>query len=520
MDVCSDTQVGNWEFANTLGEGAYGEVKLAINNKNQETRAVKIISLNLLNDKTAIQKEVLIHKTLNHDNVIKYYSSFQQLDKFYIILEYASGGELFDRIEPDFGMHVDLAHKYFCQLINGVEYLHSKGIVHRDLKPENLLLNDNDLIKIADFGLATLFQYKGNERLLTSPCGTAPYVAPEVLCKSEYKAQPTDVWSTGIVLVAMLAGELPWDKPILECGDYVSWVKNNYQKTPWCKIENTALSLMRNILNFDPSERFTIKQIKASTWFVRTFKNSPYGQTVSSLNENDNSYGFLSQPAYIYFNESSSSTSPATTTASFLSNMATELEVTDSQQNCECSAEIPALQPLANNTNQHHFESFSQPINIADMFLNSQINGATQSQFNPSQFGSQFQAASQSPLLKLVKRMTRMFVHSNVAGATEELGKVFHKFMYEFKVSVTNQRQRQITVSTSDKRQTLLTFKVNIIEMPNCQNEVLVDFRLSKGDGLEFKKFFMKIKASLAHIVCKRYVFKNSHGCCDKKQVK
>jgi serine/threonine-protein kinase Chk1 len=148
----------------------------------------------LLADKTSIQKEVLIHKTLNHENIIKYYSSFQQLDKFYIILEYASGGELFDRIEPDFGMNVELAHKYFCQLIAGVEYLHTKGIVHRDLKPENLLLNDLDIIKIADFGLATLYQYRGQERSLTSPCGTAPYVAPEVLSKSEYKAQPTDIW--------------------------------------------------------------------------------------------------------------------------------------------------------------------------------------------------------------------------------------------------------------------------------------------------------------------------------------
>jgi serine/threonine-protein kinase Chk1 len=172
MEVCTDTRVDSWEFANTLGEGAYGEVKLAINTRNQETRAIKIISLNLLNDKTPIQKEVLIHKTLNHENIIKYFSSFQQLDKFYIILEYASGGELFDRIEPDFGMDVNLAHKYFHQLINGVEYLHSKGIVHRDIKPENLLLNDMDQIKIADFGLATLFQYRGNERLLTSPCGT------------------------------------------------------------------------------------------------------------------------------------------------------------------------------------------------------------------------------------------------------------------------------------------------------------------------------------------------------------
>ena len=342
----------------------------------------------------------------------------------------------------------------------------------------------------------------------------APYVAPEVLCKSEYKAQPTDVWSTGIVLVAMLAGELPWDKPILECADFVSWIKNNYQRTPWCKIENTALSLMRNILKFDPVDRFTIKQIKASAWFTRTHKNSPY-ETVSSLNENDmNSWGFLSQPAYIYFNDTAASNNSAIV-SSFLGTMATELEVTDSQQNCECSdMQISNQVPLKNATN--HFESFSQPISTENMFLNSQVN-ATQT-IN-SQFGSQFQsqaAASQSPLLKLVKRMTRMFVHSNAEGATEELKKVFHKFMYEHKITITNQRQRQITVSTSDKRQTLLTFKVNIIEM-NCQNEVLVDFRLSKGDGLEFKKIFMKIKSSLSHIVCKRYVFKNSHACCDKR---
>ena len=89
--------------------------------------------------------------------------------------------------------------------------------------------------------------------------------------------------------------------------------------------------------------------------------------------------------------------------------------------------------------------------------------------------------------------------------------------MYEYKIAITNQRQRQITVSTSDKRQTLLTFKVNILEM-HSQNEVLLDFRLSKGDGLEFKKIFMKIKSSLSHIVCKRYVFTNNFkGCCDRR---
>lgn len=485
---------GGWEFANTLGEGAYGEVKLAVN-KNQETRAVKIISLNLMNDKTAIQKEVLIHKTLNHENIIKYYSSFQQLDKFYIILEYASGGELFDRIEPDYGMETDLAHKYFCQLINGVEYLHSKGIVHRDLKPENLLLNDADLIKIADFGLATLFQYRGNERMLTSPCGTAPYVAPEVLSKNEYKAQPTDVWSCGIVLVAMLAGELPWDKPIFECADFVSWIKNNsYQRTPWCKIENTALSLIRNILTYDPSQRFTIKQIKSSTWFTKPPRNV---HASNSMNIDS----FLSQPTYYYINDETNSNN--------LVPMAAELEFTDSQQNCECSASQKPF--LANNSSG--LVSFSQPISTDSMILNSQLN-PTQN-YN-SQFSSSYASASQSPMLKLVKRMTRMFVHLNTDACTQELKKLFDKFMFDYKISITNQRQRQITVTTSDKRQTLLTFKVNILEM--CSpNEVLVDFRLSKGDGLEFKKIFLKIKTSLAHVVCKRYIFTNQNfkGCCN-----
>jgi serine/threonine-protein kinase Chk1 len=198
--------------------------------------------------------------------------------------------------------------------------------------------------------------------------------------------------------------------------------------------------------------------------------------------------------------------------------MAAEIEFTDSQQNCECSASQMCHKPsvFANNSAGQQFcgSSFSQPISTENMLLNSQIN-MTQ---NPnSQFGSSYATASQSPMLKLVKRMTRMFVHSGTETITQELKKLFGQFMYDYKIALTNQRQRVITVTTSDKRQTLLTFKVNILEM-HSQNEVLLDFRLSKGDGLEFKKIFMKIKTSLAHIVCKRYVFTNSaKGCCDIK---
>jgi serine/threonine-protein kinase CHEK1 len=342
---------------------------------------------------------------------------------------------------------------------------------------------------------------------------SAPYVAPEVLSKSEYRAQPTDIWSAGIVLVAMLAGELPWDKPVLECADFVSWLKNNYQKTPWCKIQNTALSLLRNILIYDPTQRFTIKQIKSSAWFMRTHRH----EIMSAIDLNSmNNTSFLSQPTVVYYiNEPNESK-----TAGLYGNIAVS-GVQDSQENCECASQMhektTGLSSLSSGGfNAHdHFESFSQPIYTENMFLNSQIQPTTQnlsSQYGASSNG----AASQSPLLKLVKRMTRMFVHSSVERCCDELKTLFQKFMYDYKVAILSQRQHQITVNTSDKRQTLLTFKVNIIEM-NLQNEVLVDFRLSRGDGLEFKKIFMKVKASLSHIVCKKYVFTNSHHCCDKR---
>lgn len=207
--------------------------------------------------------------------------------------------------------------------------------------------------------------------------------------------------------------------------------------------------------------------------------------------------------------------------------MAAELEVTDSQATCECSSDMHHQPAHQQTTAGNNVESFSQPITYENMILNSQLNASSQyqnSQYQNSQFSSQFGnsqivSASQAPLVKLVKRLTRMFVHMNVENCTEELKKLFKKSLYDFKVTVTNQRQRQITVVTADKRGMMLTFKVNIIEM-NSKNEVLLDFRLSKGDGLEFKKIFIGIKNNLAHVACKRYVFVNKAGCCkNNKQI-
>ena len=127
----------------------------------------------------------------------------------YFVMEYCKGGELFDYIVKKERLVEQEACIFFQQIINGVEYLHNQGIIHRDLKPENLLLDDNNHIKISDFGLSTF--YSKNNYLQTA-CGTPSYAPPEMLEGQEYNGEATDVWSCGIILYAMLCESLPFSE--------------------------------------------------------------------------------------------------------------------------------------------------------------------------------------------------------------------------------------------------------------------------------------------------------------------
>lgn len=158
--------------------------------------------------RTAAAREAALHRALRHPHVLRCLGARDHLDAHYLFLEYARGGELFDRIEPDRGMPARAARTYTRHLLAGLRYLHARGVAHRDLKPENLLLDHRDRLKISDFGLATLFRHGARERLLSRVCGTVPYAAPEVLVAPArpYRAPPADLWSAAVVLLAMLAG--------------------------------------------------------------------------------------------------------------------------------------------------------------------------------------------------------------------------------------------------------------------------------------------------------------------------
>ncbi|RUS17371.1 kinase-like domain-containing protein [Endogone sp. FLAS-F59071] len=188
----------------------------------------------------------------------------------YILMEYAAGGELFDKIAPDIGIEEDLAHFYFRQLIAGLKYIHSRGIAHRDLKPENILLDERGNLKISDFGLSTVYMHKGQVRALTSVCGSPPYVAPEIHSMN-YDGIAVDIWSAGVILFVLLLGNTPWDEPTMHSEEFMAYVNHapNMDFDPWDRLSSDLLSLLLGILNTDPKRRYTIADIDAHEWFNR-----------------------------------------------------------------------------------------------------------------------------------------------------------------------------------------------------------------------------------------------------------
>ncbi|XP_065155267.1 serine/threonine-protein kinase grp isoform X2 [Atheta coriaria] len=450
--------VDGWNIVQTLGEGAFGEVKLLINEKTNDAVALKIVDLQRAGDaKDCVYKEERIHRMLHHPHIIKLLGKREESNVAYLFLEFASGGELFDKIEPDVGMHSGEAQKYMTQLLDGLEYLHRRGITHRDIKPENLLLDEENNLKISDFGMATIFRLKGRERQLDKRCGTLPYVAPEVL-KGPYFAQPSDIWSCGIVFVAMLTGELPWNEPTTESPEFARWVKSTcITESLWKKLSTMAFSLARKILNPEPAKRLKLPEILGHTWMKVEF-------TLNDVTDN-------------------------------VEQQCKRIALPRDTENKKEIPLLPSSQPtarvpyvdissltavLTSNKNQI---SFSQPTQNDDLLLNSQIS-FTQSQLTQNQFK------------RLVKRMTRFTAKISQESTVLRVCKALDYFEYPWSIDPAS----IITVSTVDSGKLQLVFKISTIDM---DDHVLVDFRLSKGCGIEFKRRFVKIKNSLTDIICR-----------------
>ncbi|CVL04360.1 hypothetical protein LB506_010302 [Fusarium annulatum] len=273
----------------TVGRGAYASIKKAI----PLDAPTPVFAVKLIHKGYAVKHgristkqlamEVSLHSHIGqHPNIIEWFASGEDDIWRWIAMEYAEGGDLFDKIEADVGVREDIAQVYFVQLISGVSFMHSKGVAHRDLKPENILLSQDGSLKLADFGMATMFEYKGQRKLSSTLCGSPPYIAPEILAcgraadkklpnAAKYSPDLVDVWSCGVILFVLLVGNTPWDEPSQGSWEFQEYVRTSGRSTDalWGRVPAEALSLLRGMMSIDSSKRFNFTQVRQHPWYTR-----------------------------------------------------------------------------------------------------------------------------------------------------------------------------------------------------------------------------------------------------------
>ncbi|XP_060938314.1 MAP/microtubule affinity-regulating kinase 3a isoform X6 [Limanda limanda] len=260
--------VGNYRLLKTIGKGNFAKVKLARHILTGREVAIKIIDKTQLNP-NSLQKlfrEVRIMKILNHPNIVKLFEVIETERTLYLVMEYASGGEVFDYLVAHGRMKEKEARAKFRQIVSAVQYCHQKHIVHRDLKAENLLLDADMNIKIADFGFSNEFTM-GNK--LDTFCGSPPYAAPELFQGKKYDGPEVDVWSLGVILYTLVSGSLPFDGQNLK--ELRERVLRGKYRIPFY-MSTDCENLLKRFLVLNPAKRGTLEQIMRDRWINAGFE--------------------------------------------------------------------------------------------------------------------------------------------------------------------------------------------------------------------------------------------------------
>ncbi|KAL7318455.1 hypothetical protein PS15m_001698 [Mucor circinelloides] len=266
-------KLGPYNLLQTLGEGEFGKVKLGIHIETGQEVAIKLIKKEGSGSDTRINKverEISVLKTLNHPYIVKLYNVVETEKYIGIILEYASGGELFEYILAHRYLKEKDAKRFFAQLISSVQYMHKRKIVHRDLKLENLLLDKNRNIIVTDFGFANQFASAADDMMATT-CGSPCYAAPELVVNAGlYAGSAVDIWSCGVILYAMLCGFLPFDDdPSNPDSDNINQLYRYILSTNLMfpsHVGVDARDLLAKMLVPDPARRCSLDYIVKHPW--------------------------------------------------------------------------------------------------------------------------------------------------------------------------------------------------------------------------------------------------------------
>ncbi|KAF5461910.1 hypothetical protein F2P56_017971 [Juglans regia] len=259
-----------YEILKEIGSGNFGVAKLVKDRWTGELFAVKFIERGHKIDEH-VQREIMNHRSLKHPNIVRFKEVLLTPTHLAIVMEYAAGGELFERICNAGRFSENESRFFFQQLISGVSYCHSMQICHRDLKLENTLLDGSTApcVKICDFGYSKSSVFHSQPK---STVGTPAYIAPEVLSKKEYDGKIADVWSSGVTLYVMLVGAYPFGDP----NDPRNFRKTigrilsvHYEIPDFVQVSMECRHLLSRIFVANPEKRMTIPEIKNHPWFLK-----------------------------------------------------------------------------------------------------------------------------------------------------------------------------------------------------------------------------------------------------------
>ncbi|XP_066344996.1 serine/threonine-protein kinase SAPK5-like [Miscanthus floridulus] len=259
-----------YEPVREIGAGNFGVAKLMRNKETRELVAMKFIERGNRIDENVF-REIVNHRSLRHPNIIRFKEVVLTPTHLAIVMEYAAGGELFERICEAGRFHEDEARYFFQQLVCGVSFCHAMNICHRDLKLENTLLDGSPAprLKICDFGYSKSSVLHSRPK---STVGTAAYIAPEVLSRHEYDGKHADVWSCGVTLYVMLVGAYPFEDPKDPKNfrkAYSRIMSVQYKIPEYVHVSQNCRHLLSRIFVENPYRRITMSEIKTHPWYLK-----------------------------------------------------------------------------------------------------------------------------------------------------------------------------------------------------------------------------------------------------------